>query len=252
MAGELQKEDKTDISKNVEEILLGILLLFGSVITTFLSFLVKPHFFSKIVVEYDPLNDNFPKKYSRPITYLFASLAAITGGLILVFKLTAVEVDQSKNQFIILFSNAFRDGALIKLIIGLLPFLLAVGLYSFILFWVNKKKCPEINFQNSLYLSSYFIGTLALIYVAVVPIIPLSLNANSSTLSKIVVWTAALIAWSCLFRALYSYLVLLKHVVKRNRITTIKMFLKGFFIFFFVYYLILIWLSPLVSLLTED
>jgi hypothetical protein len=169
-----QKEDKTDISRNVEEILSGIFLLFVRVATTFYYFMLKPRFFSQVVASSEPLSTYFPKKYSRPITYYFISLAVMTGGFILLFRITPYAADTfDNNTFIVIIINAFKEGEIIKLIIGLLPFILTVGLYSFCLFWINKKRYPQLEFMNSLWLSSYFAGSVLLIYIILIPIYPL-------------------------------------------------------------------------------
>lgn len=255
MEQQSKKEDKTDISRNIEELLLGVFLLFGKVITTFYYFMLKPHQFSEAVLNYDPLNDTYPKKYSRPITYYFVALALFIGGFILIFKIVPqAEELQRDNPFLAFVSNAFKEVDLSKLITGLLPFIFAVGLYSFCFFWINKKKFPQLKFRNSLYLSSYFTGSVLLIYVLIIPLYPLMLTTghNPSLISQIGLWTLAIFGWSALFRALYSYLVLLKYLGKSNRLGIIRAFMKGFFFFLLIYSLILTWLSPLAFALMED
>ena len=255
MVEPVRKEDKTDISKKVEELLLGIFLLIERVLTTFCNFLLRPSLVAREIADNEPLSDAFPKRYARPVTYFFATFAVMLGGFILLFKTMPDAQDmEKKNPFIALFIKASQDAKITGIIIVLLPFILAVGLHSYTFYWSNRKKHPQITFRNSLYMSSYFSGNVALVYILLLPLMPLFKGEywwSMSMLTKVWIGALSIIGWGALFRFLYSYLVFVRYLCNCRWWSAVGMYLKGLFFFFVFYYLILAWLAPLAFSLME-
>jgi hypothetical protein len=251
MEENLKKESDTDISKKIEEIFLGILLLFGKMILTFYHFMRRPHAFGSTLLDSDPLEKGFPKKYCRPITYFFISLCSSIGGTILVFTIIPKNIfERELNDpygAIHFIKKAFEDESLSKLIISSLPAILGMALFSFCLSWINRKNFPQISFLNNFFLLSYFIGSIFLISIVMVPFItiPFALDISSSSSILVSVIILTIVNWIFQFRAFYCYLVLLKQLVKGDRKTTLKVFSAGILFFLVVYIAIQLWLLPI-------
>lgn len=237
-----KKSVTIDFAKNIEEILLGIFLQTGKVFFTLYDFVLKPDFFASHIRGLHPIHNDYPKRYSRPATFFFILLSMLVGGFFVFFKSTA-QTEHIENIFTKLIISAFEDGSLTKLVIGLLPFIFAFGLFAFCLSYVTRKK-EKISFTDSLAMSAYFVGTVSTVYLLFIPVF-IAVPTKEMNVYALVI--LCVISWSLLFRSIYCYFKMLKCIANTSRLATTKLFFKGLGLFFLLYFFIVIWLSPVVK-----
>lgn len=254
MSDTSQKDSPFNIPKEVEETLLGIFLLIGQILKTFINFFIRPRTFGKVVVNSDPLSNNYSKDFARPLNYYFLTLTILIFGFILLIKIDSeVWNTIETNPFLVLFLDAIKRANFTGLVLGLSPFILALGLFSFCMSRMTKK--GTFDFVRSLHMTSYYFGSLNLVFVLYTPIAPLVLSGNMdefySSYRYATLVVLSILAAAILIRALYSYWVLLNIALEGTKNETLSVFLRGILFFSILYGLVLFWLSPLVFELIE-
>jgi hypothetical protein len=123
-------KDDRDISRSVEESLLGAFMLSGALFVTAWDFVIHPNRLAQALVAKSPKS-----RYARPVTYFMVTSLLTLGAFELWFRLMRQKgsrlLIETPNPFEKLFTEGISSLDPKKVILVGIPFLAAVGLYSY-------------------------------------------------------------------------------------------------------------------------
>ena len=132
--------------------------------------------------------------------------------------------------------------------------ILGVGLYGFCVAWVCRRRDKPLAFATSLYLATYFAGSVCLVYSIGIPLTPLIIGTDisESGFMWMLMIITSVVGWAMLLRTLYGYMVLLKTSLEATWLSALGVFIRGTFVFFVMIYAILGWMTPLAFQLMDN
>lgn len=241
-----------EVAKNIESTLLGLFILIGRMAYTFCDILVRPHHFSYTVLSSNPLDKKFPQQYVRPLSFFILCLALMLGGFLLLFEsLKNSSINIYYNPLVSILIKAFKSGSINGIMIGASPIISILGLYAFSMAWVCRRRTVILTFSKSLFIAAYFAGSICLVYTIFIPIFSIFISLEVSKIRGAfpLMIILSIIGWSILLRSFYGYMILLKTSMKMTWASTINVVIRGTFVFFILFYMLLIWMAPLLSTL---
>jgi hypothetical protein len=244
-------KDERDISRSVEESLLGAFMLSGALFVTAWDFVIHPNRIAQALVDKSPNS-----RYARPVTYFMVTSLLTLGAFELWFRLMRQKgsslLIETPNPFEKLFTEGISSLDPKKIILVGIPFLAAVGLYSYAITKSAARRSLNLNFEKSLSISCYGAGSGLLIYLLMIPpctaIFVGKMNwSATNSLGNLPWWgyPISVAGWALLFACMRSYLVLLRTSLSVTRRKALSVWGGGLWRFFLWYYLILFWFFPL-------
>lgn len=244
-------KDERNISRSIEESLLGAFMLSGALFVTAWDFVIYPNRIAQTFVEKSPKS-----RYARPVTYFIVTSLLALGAFELLLRLMRQKgsrlLIETPNFFERLFTEGISSLDPKKIILVGIPFLAAVGLYSYAITKSATRRSLNLNFENSLSISCYGAGSGLLIYLLTVP--PCSavffgkMNWSATNLLGYLPWWSypiSVAGWALLFASMRSYFVLLRTALSTTRRKALSVWGGGLWRFFLWYFLILFWFLPL-------
>jgi len=153
------------------------------------------------------------------------------------------------NLFERLLVEGFAKGEVWKIVLATVPFLVAVGLYSYGIQRAAKARKLSLSFEQSLAYSCFCAGSILLLYAALVPLTQM-LPLGSS---QIPFWSYPIsaIGWGLQFWFLRSYLILLKTSLGLKWSKVLRLWMGGLGRFLLWYFVLIFWFLPLALNLIE-
>lgn len=230
-----QKADPLDILGFAESTLAGVIRLAGQILRTSTAFLFRP---DDLWQASRPFPQSRNRHVAPPLTHLVVFL-------VLYASITYVDSQKDplpprSNPLLRLIPEGVVDLNFGILLLLVLPFILAVGLYA----WCIASCSRELSYQDSILLAAYFCGT---VYSMLFLLSPLRL-AEISYWREITI----LVALAVVLKSLHSYFLLLSTHVGSSRRQMFINWAKGMALFLFLFSAALLWVAPLVSLLEVD
>lgn len=235
-----------DVGKIVELTLFGFILLLGKYFNTVFNFVKNPIKFIAYLDE-EGRSSN-PNNFSRPLTFLSISLILVTSLYIILLQITSVNTNTfitakflvGLKLFVNLILDGLKTGDLKKLLLGISPFLLGAGLYSYMLSLSAKSKNLIFGFEKSIGLSAYLLGSVAYFYIIIVPVFALLSEKGFTSVVDLPTWVFIdiALAYGFLFRLIYCYFFVLKNELNLSVKKTICIWWGGIWRFSLAYFAI--------------
>jgi len=182
-------------------------------VETLIVFLLRP---SQLVVF---RNEGKNDAGARPLTYFVLSCAITFGMFELLFlvqrKQGNLPIEGAANPFERLLVEGFAKGETSKILVAIMPFLAAVGLYAYGIHRAAKARKLTLSFRLSLSYACICAGSILLIYAVLIPfiVIPfMPMLSARAKLTRLPWWDYPLsvFGWGLLMWFIRCYLVLLK------------------------------------------
>lgn len=250
MTDDLNKATDTNLLGFIEPAIFGLFQLAGQILRTPFGFLFRTDRMWESI-KYSERGVRCESTYAPPLTYLIVSLVSLLALFSAIFNLPQFTSGAHKNiLFLSFIIDALKTLDLKKLLLILIPYLLAIGLYA----WsINIAARQRLGFELSLALAAYFIGTCSFVFIGIGPIIAMPPFSAKAIDSYIPSWLLLLsvVSWGAILKCIHSYLHRLRRELEQSRMRVLVTWSLGTGLFFFLYALVLAWLAPLTFVLLD-
>lgn len=226
------------VAQWAEAVILSIFILIGRVARTWFYFIVFPNKFSSSVTSANPLDQNFPGRYARPLTYFFFSTIGMT--IILIRIIGETEGNQGTGKYQE-FIQTVMSGDFVGMIVGISPLVLLVGLNALSLKIASLIVESDLTFKECTYDVSYLIGSFFSSVSLLSPIIDIFINRSILMLLFVLLITILP------FRVYYSFVVLIKYSLDSSLRKAFGVFVLNFISFIPMYLITLLWVWPMIG-----